>query len=161
MRAEELCPALTWVLTFIERMNARQDGTPRQQLSLGAIARFDFVAFYGRVYHPKARYALGNGPVAAAQLWDRCWRTQSYRHRNHERRRGETGEALMGSMEAYIHRENLIILKRRLADPNITDERRQMLTRLLALEQARGAPEKDDALGAPIHNAQRHSGGHT
>jgi hypothetical protein len=96
----------------------------------------------------------------------------------------------MGSMEAYIHRENLIILKRRLADPNITDERRQMLTRLLALvrlrlrptrhvvsqkldtfaptpvsqaklEQARGGPEKDDALGAPIHNAQRHSGGHT
>jgi hypothetical protein len=68
----------------------------------------------------------------------------------------------MGStMEAYIHRENLIILKRRLADPNITDERRQMLTRLLALEQARGGPEKDDALGAPIHNAQRHSGGQT
>jgi hypothetical protein len=67
----------------------------------------------------------------------------------------------MGSMEAYIHREYLIILKRRLADPNITDERRQMLTRLLALEQARGGPEKDDALGAPIHNAQRHSGGHT
>ena len=65
----------------------------------------------------------------------------------------------MGSMEAYIHREYLIILKRRLADPNITDERRQMLTRLI--EQARGGPEKDDALGAPIHNAQRHSGGHT
>ena len=67
----------------------------------------------------------------------------------------------MGSMEAYIHRESLIIFKRRLADPNITDERRQMLTRLLALEQARGIPEKDDAPGAPIHNAQRHSGGHT
>jgi hypothetical protein len=67
----------------------------------------------------------------------------------------------MGSMEAYIHRENLIILKRRLADPNITDERRQMLTRLLALEQARDVPEKDDALGAPAHNARRHSGGHT
>ena len=65
----------------------------------------------------------------------------------------------MGSMEAYIHRENLIILKRKLADPNITDERRQMLTRLLALEQARGGPEKDDTLGAPIHN--RHSGGQT
>jgi hypothetical protein len=67
----------------------------------------------------------------------------------------------MGSMEAYIHRENLIILKKRLADPNISDERRQMLTRLLALEQARGGPEKDDALVAPIHNAQRHSGGQT
>jgi hypothetical protein len=67
----------------------------------------------------------------------------------------------MGSMEAYIHRENLIILKRRLADPNITDERRQMLTRLLALEQAKDVPEKEDALGAPAHNAQRHSGGHT
>jgi hypothetical protein len=55
-------------------------------------------------------------------------------------------------MEAYIHHQNLIILKRRLADPNITDERRQMLTRLLAFEQAKGVPEKEDVRGAPAHN---------
>ena len=55
----------------------------------------------------------------------------------------------MGSMEEFIHREKLIIFRRRLADPNITDERRQMLTRFLALEQARDVREKEDALGAP------------
>lgn len=66
----------------------------------------------------------------------------------------------MGPMEAYIHHANLIILKRRLADPNITDERRQMLTRLLALEQANGTSGKEDVLGAPVHNAQRHFDGH-
>lgn len=67
----------------------------------------------------------------------------------------------MGSMDAFIHRENLIILKRRLADPNITDERRQMLTRLLAIEQARDIPEKEAAREAPARDAQRHSGNYT
>jgi hypothetical protein len=43
------------------------------QLSFGTIAHIDFVALYRRVYHPKPRYALGNGPVAAAQLWDCCF----------------------------------------------------------------------------------------
>jgi hypothetical protein len=56
---------------------------------------------------------------------------------------------LMGSMEEFIHYSNLIIVKRRLADPSITDEQRQMFTRLLALEQAREVPKKEDALGAP------------
>ena len=55
----------------------------------------------------------------------------------------------MGSMEEFIHFENLIIFKRRLADPSITDEQRQTLTRLLALEQAKDVPEKEGALGAP------------
>jgi len=55
----------------------------------------------------------------------------------------------MESMEAFIHYERLIIFKRRLADPSITDEQRQMLTRLLALEQARDVSEKEDALAAP------------
>jgi hypothetical protein len=58
-------------------------------------------------------------------------------------------EALMGSMEAFIHNENLIIFKRRLADPSITDEQRQMLTRLLALEQARDVPATCNVLGTP------------
>lgn len=39
----------------------------------------------------------------------------------------------MGSMEEFIHYANLIIVKRRLADPSITDEQRRMLARLLAL----------------------------
>ena len=56
-------------------------------------------------------------------------------------------ETLMGSMEEFIHYENLIIFKRRLADPNITDEQRQMITRLLALEQARHVHKKDDVPG--------------
>jgi hypothetical protein len=144
-------------------LGARQQSVSEKpvQLHLRTIVSPGVVLFTGRAYRQPDARSQSNGPIAAAQLWDRCWRTQSYPHRNHERRRGETGEALMGSMEAYIHREYLIILKRRLADPNITDERLQMLTRLLALEQARGGPEKDDALGAPIHNAQRHSGGHT
>lgn len=58
-------------------------------------------------------------------------------------------ETLMGPMEEFIHYENLIIFKRHLADPSITDEQRQLLTRLLALEEARDVPKKEDALGAP------------
>jgi hypothetical protein len=50
----------------------------------------------------------------------------------------------MGPMEAFIHYENLMIFKKRLADPNITDEQRQMLARLLAQEQAKHFHEKDD-----------------
>jgi hypothetical protein len=53
-------------------------------------------------------------------------------------------EALMGSMEEYIHYVNLTIFKRRLADPSITDEQRRMLARLLALEEANRFHEKDD-----------------
>jgi hypothetical protein len=53
-------------------------------------------------------------------------------------------EALMGSMEEFIHYANLIIAKRQLADPGITDEQRRMLARLLALEQAKRFHEKDD-----------------
>jgi hypothetical protein len=33
------------------------------------------------------RYALGNGPVAADQLWDCCWGARPHAHRNHEWRR--------------------------------------------------------------------------
>jgi len=55
----------------------------------------------------------------------------------------------MGAMEEFIHCEKLTIFKRRLADPNITDEQRQLLTEFLALEQARDVREKEDALAAP------------
>jgi hypothetical protein len=44
----------------------------------------------------------------------------------------------------YIHYENLIIFKRRLADPNITDEQRRMLTELLARAQARDVRREQD-----------------
>ena len=50
----------------------------------------------------------------------------------------------MTSMEAFIHYENLIIFKRRLADPNITDKQRRMLTGLLARAQARDVREEQD-----------------
>jgi hypothetical protein len=51
----------------------------------------------------------------------------------------------MTSMEDFIRNENLIIFKRRLADPSITDKQRQMLTGLLARAQARDAHEmKED-----------------
>jgi hypothetical protein len=42
------------------------------------------------------------------------------------------GHLLMVSMEEFIHDANPTLFKRQLADPNITDEKRQMLTRLLA-----------------------------
>jgi hypothetical protein len=53
-------------------------------------------------------------------------------------------EALMGSMEEFTRYEKLIIFKRQLANPSITDERRRMLARLLALEEAKRFQEKGD-----------------
>jgi hypothetical protein len=53
-------------------------------------------------------------------------------------------EALVGSMEEFIHYSNLITTKRQLADPSITDEQRRMLARLLALEEAKRFHEKND-----------------
>ena len=50
----------------------------------------------------------------------------------------------MGSMEEFIHYSNLIIVKRRLADPSITDEQRRTLAGLLALEEAKRFHERDD-----------------
>jgi len=50
----------------------------------------------------------------------------------------------MGSMEEFVHYANLIFVKRQLADPSITDERRRMLARLVAVEEAKRFHEKDD-----------------
>jgi hypothetical protein len=58
-------------------------------------------------------------------------------------------EELMGSMEEFVHYANLIFVKRQLADPNITDEQRRMLARLVALEQAKRFDEKDDGHASP------------
>ena len=50
----------------------------------------------------------------------------------------------MGSMEEFVHYANLIFVRRKLADPSMPDEQRLMLARLLALEEAKRFPEKDD-----------------
>jgi len=42
-------------------------------------------------------------------------------------------------VEEFIHRENLIIFKRRLAEAK-SDTQRQMLLKLLAEEEAKGGP---------------------
>jgi hypothetical protein len=46
-------------------------------------------------------------------------------------------------MERFIHRENLALFKKRLAEP-CDDARRQLLLRLLAEEEAREIPPKKD-----------------
>ena len=89
----------------------------------------------------QARYALCNSPAAAAQLRDCCWGARPFAHRMASRR---DREALMGSMEEFIRYANLIIVKRQLADPSITDEQRRMFAGLLALEEAKRFHEKDD-----------------
>ena len=43
----------------------------------------------------------------------------------------------MGSLEAFIHHENLILFKKQLADPRISDAQRQQLLRLLMKEEAK------------------------
>ena len=43
----------------------------------------------------------------------------------------------MGSLDAYIHYENLILLKKQLADPRTTDKQRQILQKLLTEEEAK------------------------
>ena len=53
-------------------------------------------------------------------------------------------EALMGSMEEFVHYANLIFVKRQLADPSITDEQRRMLATLVALEEAKRFHEMND-----------------
>jgi hypothetical protein len=38
-------------------------------------------------------------------------------------------------MDKFIHRENLLLLKRRLADPNVTESQREVILRLMLEEQ--------------------------
>jgi hypothetical protein len=85
-----------------------------------------------------------NGPIAAAR-YGTVGAEQD--HVPNDKWRRWTGETLMGSMEEFIHSEKLSIFKRRLADPTITNEQRQMLTRLLAAEQAQDISETKDAVG--------------
>jgi hypothetical protein len=46
-------------------------------------------------------------------------------------------------MEDFVHRENLIIFKRRLAESS-SESQRQILLKLLAAEEARGHPLTPD-----------------
>jgi hypothetical protein len=48
-------------------------------------------------------------------------------------------------MEKYIHRENLSLFKKRLAEPH-TDAEREVLLKLLADEDAKEPPLKDNIL---------------
>jgi len=50
----------------------------------------------------------------------------------------------MRSTEYFIRYANLILFRRQLADPSITDEKRRMLAELLAVEEAKLFCEKDD-----------------
>jgi hypothetical protein len=49
----------------------------------------------------------------------------------------------MESQEAYVHRQNLILFKKQLADPRITHEQRQMLLGRLAEEAALSRRTRD------------------
>ena len=119
------------------------DGAPDEKLSLGTIVRFGFVAFYDRVYRQPDRPRKQRSVAASSCETVVRTRTKSQMASRRDR------ETLMGSMEEFIHYVNLIIAKRQLADPSITDEQRQMFTRLLTLEQARDVPEEADARGMP------------
>ena len=54
------------------------------------------------------------------------------------------GDALKGktAMEGFIHRENLALFRKRLAEP-CDDAQRQLLLKLLAEEEAREFPSKE------------------
>ena len=42
-------------------------------------------------------------------------------------------------MERFIHSENLALFKKRLADPSIAESEREVIKKLLAEEEAKGA----------------------
>jgi hypothetical protein len=46
-------------------------------------------------------------------------------------------EALMTSLDMFVHQENLALFKKRLADPETTDAQRGTLLKLLAEEEAK------------------------
>jgi|BarGraNGADG00212_2_1021979.scaffolds.fasta_scaffold431615_1 hypothetical protein len=52
-------------------------------------------------------------------------------------------------MEKYIHRENLSLFKKRLAEPH-TDAERKVLMNLLTNEQAKEPLPKNEILGAAL-----------
>lgn len=52
----------------------------------------------------------------------------------------------MGSLEAFIHYENLILFKKQLADPRLSEAQRQQLLRLLAEEEAKAFEDEKGRL---------------
>lgn len=46
----------------------------------------------------------------------------------------------METLEAFVHYENLILFKKQLEDARITERQKQLILRLLAIEQAKDFP---------------------
>jgi hypothetical protein len=61
----------------------------------------------------------------------------------------------MASLEAFVHYENLILFKKQLADPRVSDEQRKLLLRLLANEQAKEVPSEKVRSGDHLRAAAR------
>jgi hypothetical protein len=55
-------------------------------------------------------------------------------------------------MDKFIHRENLALFTRRLADPGLTDAQRQTILRLLKEEHAKGTTAEINSLGLSQSN---------
>ena len=51
------------------------------------------------------------------------------------------------AVDKFIQRENLALLRRRLADPALTDAQRQTILRLLTEERAKGMTAETNSLG--------------
>ena len=61
-------------------------------------------------------------------------------------------------MDKFVHRENLALFRRRLADPALTDAQRQTILRLLTEERAKGMTAETNSLVVAIEIAHERSG---
>jgi hypothetical protein len=63
-------------------------------------------------------------------------------------------EALVTSLDMFVHQENLALFKKRLADPETTDAERELLLKLLAEEgrSGRGGSQAYSEQGSPVLN---------
>jgi hypothetical protein len=52
-------------------------------------------------------------------------------------------EALMTSLDMFVHQENLALFKKRLADPETTEAEREQLLELLAEEETKDVRDAD------------------
>jgi hypothetical protein len=52
-------------------------------------------------------------------------------------------EALVTSLDTFVHQENLALFKKRLADPETTDAERELVLKLLAEEEAKDVRDAD------------------
>jgi len=61
----------------------------------------------------------------------------------------------MGSLDAFIHHENLMLFKKQLADPRLADGLRQQFVRLLEEEEAKDLSVEKDYADSPLRPPQR------